>query len=60
MKEKKEVKMSSIGDSDRFKGMLYFVIQNCIRCQVPAEETICPLCKAPCLFNPQNLQENEI
>lgn len=55
--EKKNLKMETIGDSDRLKGLLHFVIQNCPRCSVPADETICPYMKAPCLFNPQNLEK---
>lgn len=57
---KKEMKMDSLTESDRFKGMLHFVIQYCPRCSVSSEETICPFMKAPCLFDPLTLEENEI
>lgn len=57
---KKEMKVDSVTESDRLKGLLHFVIQNCPRCSVSSEETMCPFMKAPCLFNPLILEENEI
>lgn len=60
MEEKKILETDLDCNVSAFKDLLHFVVQNCITCSVPSDESICPLTKVPCLFNPQNICKDEI